>query len=766
MKLIKGGKTSQLCYEKLVVGLTPEESFNLSKDMVSGYVNGYETSFGQPSWLKSDIVENQWEIKLSSAKITLNFDVNFKSSTGKIENLTAPKHIKLLNVFKCWLLIQSSPLHTGFQSISNETLSKKIRNTLYLIDYILLNSKRLKLEKHFKLWGKDTVITLLSRLFDKDSISKGVYDIEEKLNIYIEKNICKYNPNELEKSFIKLSKKFNLDSKSIINDDHELSKILGFLHIEKAFESKKDNSRYGNLSLSYLRETLYKNTLYGGRVQLPKLDRYSVGEGSDHNRTSEYVQHPLSKRYEIGISEKYFRTIRQNLYMLSDINPFGHLVQLETAKVCSSIFEEISINSLMSKPAKQIGRTVTIGAGEVLPQIKNGFEFIYKHGELILQTVEDILSVSKEQIQKTSLKEFTNFGYKKYLSKEAISLGIEVIGYNSTEAEVYKKRRENKDLFFLFNVLQGSLQLIVGATMARRMGELVELDPFEAITPKDIDPKKCPTQDFNLIFDNRKSGVAYGGEIIREEISRPILRSIAAIIYKWQCFNLRLKEHGVLDHLKELGLFTSLSFKSLAIKEGSSESFVDNLDAFCDYFETRTYVDEEGISRRLYIRQHQLRRFFAMVFYWAYGYEASDTLRYFMAHTDMEHLEQYVVEETSGEILRGVQAERMIDGMRNKDISGLGELEVILKNKFGLKSLEYRTYEEISEDIEDEIIALESTHEHVIPQRYKNYTVLLSSLEGLIEEGTINLKAEYVTITSRDGKEQAVMDLVLKYEQT
>jgi predicted transcriptional regulator len=33
------------------------------------------------------------------------------------------------------------------------------------------------------LWSKDTVITLLSRLFDKDSISKGVYDTEEKLNM-------------------------------------------------------------------------------------------------------------------------------------------------------------------------------------------------------------------------------------------------------------------------------------------------------------------------------------------------------------------------------------------------------------------------------------------------------------------------------------------------------------------------------------------------------------------------------------------------------
>jgi hypothetical protein len=69
MKLVKGEKGGQSYYENLVVGLTPQESFKVSKDMISGHVEGSEMSFAQPSWLKSDIVDNQGELELTSAKI-------------------------------------------------------------------------------------------------------------------------------------------------------------------------------------------------------------------------------------------------------------------------------------------------------------------------------------------------------------------------------------------------------------------------------------------------------------------------------------------------------------------------------------------------------------------------------------------------------------------------------------------------------------------------------------------------------------------------
>ena len=765
MKLVKRSKKVHDDYQEFVSGLSPEESSLASMVLVQDSVEQYDLNLTQPDWLLSGIAQKVWLIKLNGAEVVLDFDVEFMSSEGRAEKLMSEKHEALLNAFKCWLLIQSSPMHTGYQKLAKKRVSVKLRHTLYLIDFLLLNSEAISLEKHFSQWGKDFVRATLEKIFEQANVKRGVYETERRLDEFVSENIKNYTDEYLENGFEKLIIKFDLPHEAIGHHTPCHRRVLGFLYLEGAIETKRRGGRFGLVKLSFLREKLFAHTLYGHKVTQPKLEKYAVCDEYGTALYSEFPQHPLNKRLDIGISESYFGEIKQNLFMLAGVNSLGGQIGLNTAKVNDSCFEDIKLRAFMTTEPKDTGRVPTIGAGEVLPQIRNGFEFIFKHKTVIFEAVESVLVASLKEINQTSRREFTEYGYKKYLPPEAVDLGIEVLGYNVNEDELFKKRRENKDLFFLFNVLQGALQVIVGSTMARRMGELVELDPFEALLPKGINPEYSPSKDFNLVFDNRKSGVAYGGEILREQLSRPILNRVASIIYQWQKFNLSISKQGLLKNLNEVGLFTSLSSQTVAFKEGNTESFLDNLDAFCDYFETRSYVDENCVTRRLYIRQHQLRRFFAMTFYWAYGYEASETLRYFLAHTDIEHLERYVTEETSGEVLRGVLAERLIDGIRNRDISHIGELEVILKNKFGLRSVEYATYSEISEDIEDELIVLDKTYEHVIPQRYKNYETLLIGIEKLLSDGVISLKAEYATVKSKDTKEAAIMDLVLKYEQ-
>lgn len=761
---MKAAKKMDVEYQKFVIGMTPEESLSASQNEVSEYVKGYDSDPMKPKWLLSPITDNQWEIKLDKAIVEINFDVEFISSEGNAEKLLSKEHAKLLNVFKCWLLVQSSPLHNGFQKCSAEQVSKKLRYTLYLIDYLLLNSRVIKLEKHFLLWDKDLVIAILKRLFDNNSFASGVYEAQSRLNNYIASNLTKYSDEALRNSFDRLICQFELPDEFVNSCSTEQIMTLGFLKLENVIEGSSKSNRRGLVKRSYLRNILFSNTLYGHRIKILTLDEDIIFETSEKVSDSEFLQHPLNKRYDIGISEKYFAEIRQCFYCLADINSFGKFIGLPTAEIEFSIFEKIKLKTLLETALKGPGRTPTIGAGVILTQIRNAFEFVYEHGDLLLEAAERMLVASVNEIKETSLKEFVNYGYKKYLTDDLLKLGVEVIGYDSLTKERFLKRRQNKDLFFLYNVLQGSLQIILGSTMARRMGDFVDLDPFESITPVGIDPERSQEQDFNLIFDNRKSGIAFGGEIVREQKSRPILNSVAAIVYKWQKFNLRLSEKKLLKNLNDVGLFTSLSSYTVSVKEGNTESFVYNLDAFCDYFETDTYVDEKGVTRRLYIRQHQLRRFFAMVFYWAYGYEASEVLRYFLAHTDISHLERYVNEETSGEVLRGVQSERIIDGIRNQDIIKIDQLEIIIRNKFGLNSIEYTTYEEIRQDVDDEIIKLEQTHEHVNPQRYENYEVLLGSLDELLLDGTIELKAEYAKVKDKHGHKHEIMDLVLKYE--
>ena len=206
MKLVDVENKSE--YHRLVVGLSPSESFVQSKELVDKYVEGYDSDILAPQWLLSNYPDTVWSIKLDRATVKIDFDVVFVNSEGGLEKLLSPAHHKLLNTFKCWLLIQSSTLHSGFQKLSLTTISKKIRNTLYLIDYLLLNSDKFHLEKHFSNWNSDYVYSMLADLFDKDKITVGVYDTEERLASYIEQNISSYSAKELDKQINKLSKKF------------------------------------------------------------------------------------------------------------------------------------------------------------------------------------------------------------------------------------------------------------------------------------------------------------------------------------------------------------------------------------------------------------------------------------------------------------------------------------------------------------------------------------------------------------------------------
>lgn len=742
----------------------PLGSLAKSMESVSEYLDGHFNFGLNPRWLHSNFEDNIWKIKLDKAIVELDFDVEFMGSDGKLHKLKAQVNSGLLNALKCWLLLQSSPLHVGFQNVSDSHVSQKLRNALHLIDFLLLNSKEVSLEKHFLLWDRDLVTTMLGRLFDAESLVEGIYNTEQRLESYITTKIDSCSQKDLEKALKNLISDFPNSNNYINSCPQGLKKTLSFLYLEDAFETRKKRPRYGSVSLDYIRNKFFSNTLYGHRVQQPMIEKYSLVSNPVSYVGSEFPQHPLNRRLDIGISEKYFSTIRQTLFTLADVNAFGDLFGFVTAKIPENTFKNVIVKGLIESPPKSEGRTLTLGAGEILSQIRNAFEFIFQFDDKIFEAIERILVASESYIESSSFSEFKNSGFKKLLNNNSFESNLDALGYELNEPRRFEKIRENKDLFSLFNVLQGSLQIIVGATMARRLGELVELDSTAAITPFQVDPKQSPDKEFYLIFDNRKSGTAYGGELIRDQLKRPILSSIAAIIFKWQAFNLRMSDRGLFNHLSDVNLFTSLSGRTLKFRESNVESFIDNLNAFCDYFQTRTNIDDDGVERRLYIRQHQLRRFFAMVFYWSHGYEASETLQYFLAHTDLQHLERYVREETAGEVLRGVQAERMIDGIRNRDILDIAELERILKTKFGIRSIEYATYEEIRDDVDDELISLEETHEHVIPQRYQNFETLLNALEELLDVGVIDLKYDHAVVRGRNGEPHEALDLVLKYE--
>ncbi|MGZ4160899.1 MAG: hypothetical protein ACXVNF_08930, partial [Neobacillus sp.] len=311
----------------------------------------------------------------------------------------------------------------------------------------------------------------------------------------------------------------------------------------------------------------------------------------------------------------------------------------------------------------------------------------------------------------------------------------------------------------LFDVLLGAIQIIIGVTMARRQAELLELNAIRCILPFNIDPNdKCSQDiDFKLIFDNRKSGSS-GTNPLRETLAKPILRSVAGLIYKLQIFNNKLIEEGYLNKTKATLLF-GLNSRKVKFFISSSATYNHHLDCFCDYFETETIQYGENDIRRYYIRQHQLRRFFVMLFFWSKSYDGLDTLRHFLGHTDYEHLYHYITEAIPGEVLTGIKAQRIVDGVNKKDIENIEQLTPVIRDRFGAQSITFKTYKQICDDYEEDaadgFIEMNPPFEQIKQQFEQDIFYLLT-------DHIIDLEPDFFIVEDKNGNKISDYKLILK----
>ncbi|QWN42311.1 hypothetical protein [Acinetobacter baumannii] len=290
--------------------------------------------------------------------------------------------------------------------------------------------------------------------------------------------------------------------------------------------------------------------------------------------------------------------------------------------------------------------------------------------------------------------------------------------------------------------------------MARRQSEIMELDPIDSLLPKNLSPKDNPDIDFYLKIHNNKSGVG-GNFNLKETLSLPIPNSIANFIYNQQRFNEKIILNNIVKK-EDIKLLTTFNKHSLLIKSINQTSYNHYLDYFCDFFETKI-LNLDNIKSRFYIRQHQLRRFFAMLFFWSKSFDGLDSLRRFLGHTKLEHLYHYITESTPGEVLYGVKARYIFENMvLDKDhkmyIENIENLEPILKKYFDVSTFDYLTEQEAS------IYNSSIIHEDI----KKVSTSIEEQFFILLKNHTIDLKPLFFTVTDEEtGLEFGSYKLIL-----
>jgi|TARA_R110002050_G_C8958159_1_gene514021 hypothetical protein len=693
-----------------------------------------------PEWLLSDYKDVVWDCLFGSRKKRIDFRIILED--GSL--LTDPKNSEFLFTLKYILCIQTHPRYNGGSRLVSTTCSAKVQIALNFFDYLLIRKKYFRLaEFGISLVTSNDLLIFLERM--RLGVSEGVYEYSYRVTQFLKEkggDVTDVHINDCIKHCPEIQ--YPPGDFSLELSNEELLRAKAWIWSEGGY---KKHTGYKSKVLIF---PLYSNTLSGcgsNFVQIPDL------KFGDQYKLKEFAAVPVKSNQEGVSSNKAITAYKDFINSL-------RIVSGENFKgIKDNVLDEYDSQSKLNQLPNSSGicRFRTLPGDVALKALRDAFEFTTQYADDIFKSVGEILLANKSN-SRDKVK-MLDMLVPDFTSSTLLALGVQKwsLKRKKTDSDEYfKVFRSNNSLHALYEVLLGSIFVVVGILMARRTSEIRELK-YDCLLPRGKDPHldKNKNVNYSLEFDNRKSG--HAGD--RELLIRPITCSGAKLIWKLQKFRQVIIESNKGADYENL--FVSILQSGAYSFEMSNSAYGLNLNRFCDYFETKTIKLENFGTRRYYIRQHQLRRFFAMCFFWSSGYDGLDTLRWFLGHTDAEHLWHYITENTPGLVLRGVKAEALVHGLNANNIQGIERLRELLKERFDFGTLSIESLADIVDDFEEEAqsgyVMLDPTLE-ILKQE------LESNVEMLLMDGVIDLEPRFLTVTNEQGEivQKVTLTVVIK----
>jgi len=750
------------------------QDFALQREIGNHFTHIYDQTNEMPYWFKSEYDD----------VTVMNFGKKDKvvdwSSVTLDDGLpiTHSKHKPLLNAFKNWLLAVSDPLENGGAVIKISTVETRVMKVLSLIDAILLRSDVLELSKHHLSHITADFWLSLFKTMSEDGATNGIYNFTGRTKELVKAHVNSITQEQVD-AFVS---RYPFVSRDIPEDDltlyltkEERVKACCWLYAQGYYKKKiKFEAQGHGVVLSTL--------LFEGRIASPRLVIPTSPELwlAEQKRSTEYrsfnTENSETSAGEVTINNYMLMAKLINTNILKDN---ASSPSIEATKVLSAR----KINDLVT--LKPSGRTQTLHPDVVFKLTRQSFEFVLKYQKDILDVCLFSLSqgarksvtthTNKERADKRrgkfipeihqsmSMTERGHFMKSQVMStlneKAVKAIGIQqVLPFEVLAENKYNAIRNNESLFELYGVLIGCCQYLTGIITARRQDELVSLKSSGNLSPN-LSPFEHGNIEYNLNFKLKKSGS--GGKISTNKIiERPITASIAKIIWRLEAFNEAAISQGLVKG-KALGLFNNLDARMCYLSKPKVKSFNNHLDSICDYFEIPPVKMSNGELRRQYVRQHQLRRFFALLFFWQKRFQGLEALRWMLGHTDMSHLYHYISSNEVGDILNGVKATVIVQGVLNKDgelekLKNIGELKEKLAKKYNAGAVIIDDLESVIDLADDDDI----TTPHI--DQLKAEANLESNLEELLKTGEISLEPNFFKITDEDGQVRETFNLAFQ----
>lgn len=642
-----------------------------------------DSPYTTAEWLQTDFDNCIWQIQTSQKK-PIPLDWRVLLWNGSL--LTSPENSILINSFKHLMIIATDGANGEFENRSPKTKNIRLRCCMRAIDYLLIHSRELDLlEYGLAALDTDALKGILDKIASAPNSEDSIYDWHNRVSIFCKRLIDSLSEHDINEMLLrypamKIVNQDQLEGNKLNIPEEDIPKIRAALMKFEFFH--RANGHALAVNTRKLSKHIYTDTLRGKDTEKPALHVLTFFP----NEPTHYREYPpviVTTGEPEQLQAEYYAYYR-NFFLCI---PTLETLSLPTPADIETIENYIPV---VAQPA----RFRSVPSKNLLALIRRSLEFHIAHGRKILNGFIRIAA----HCHKRNIPMFhiSNQEFLEIIGEELQQLGVETLGLSNFlkatggrnkirkpgKTTYYKNLRANHGLIELIHIYVGAAEIIIGTMMARRVDELVTLESENCLD-------KTKTW---LKFHMAKSTRCALG--LRQVELRPIDSIAVEMIEELIRFQKLLKRLGIIDGLTDL-FSTPLITGRRGLNKSSRYLYNRNLDFACDYFESE--VTESG--QRYYIRQHQLRRFFAIMFFYTNTFGDLDTLRWMLGHRDIEHVWRYLTECLTPKDIQGASARYFADLAKLDRLENYQNLQDILFARFGTTKFNLINDEHIEEYI-------------------------------------------------------------------
>jgi hypothetical protein len=653
-----------------------------SLEFLLPHMRNYVERLKKAPWLRSNFENEIWEYNFCFKKnMRLCWGVELHDGS----NLLDEKHEALLTTFKHWLIAATQNEGGNIHTTTLPSQYNKFNATLHCIDYLLLNSASIELlECGIAGLSEANIRTMIDTIGSSNQIAEGLYGWSKRLSEF-----CLKLLDETPKDIIDVVLNDHPYLTVVTDEQREANSLpipLGLvpsiracLYLRKYYSY---NPRKGyNVNSKKINKCVYSNILSGALSQKPihGILSYSL---SNEVYSRECPGVPVRTAQHVRMSRVQLRKYQLSIYSLKKLSKVG--LKLPPLEVLGCALES-------TVEGGEQGRYRSVPADVIFTSFKNAVTFHRSFGcELVSSYCRLAIFCKKNNKRHTEL---TEEEVLRCLDESLVNAGVNRLGLSclpkestlganearSDNVSYFVKLRSNSGLLEMLVIYYGAIQIVVGLLMARRCSELLDLSSIAC-----LDETKTW-----LYLWNRKGSRGVGAT--KQLIARPIDPLAVEMISQLIRLHKILRRIGFGD--SSYSLFSTPALKGTATLISTDvEMYYRNIDLFQDYYESRL----DGFGNRYYIRQHQMRRFFALLFFQCSTSGDAETLRWMLGHTDFQHLYNYITETVPGSELRGSKADFMCE-----NLNSYSELSQLLENRYGTQVFNVSEKEKVTSYLED-----------------------------------------------------------------